>query len=105
MTEKREDIKTAYDELQKHIGLIDKDHKDDDVLQGYKTVMQTACTALKKQMPIRPREEEGSLSISYLCPCCGRFFGMRGMASVALFKTDKFCQNCGQAMDWRGVMR
>lgn len=103
MKDKTEDIKVAHDELQERIRLIDKDYGDK--MKEYRRSLQTACNALKRQIPVRPKEEENGLSINYTCPCCGRFFGMRGMASVALFKMDNFCQNCGQAMDWRGVMR
>lgn len=60
-----------------------------------------AKEALEKQIPKKPQikefpdedEESGDryLWTFYICPVCGEHIGLR---------YNKFCSNCGQALDW-----
>lgn len=57
-----------------------------------------AIDAMEKQIPKKPKEYEDSC---YLCPVCG---------NAVLYKGDKndgipYCLGCGQALDWREVMK
>lgn len=36
----------------------------------------------------------------YYCPSCRAFFGQRGIHNVILFKKSKYCEECGQRIDW-----
>ena len=50
--------------------------------------MRTAITALEKQIPKKPNK--------MTCPTCGRIF----LFLYGQTKGAKYCDNCGQAIDW-----
>lgn len=55
--------------------------------------MRTAITALKKQIPQKPRVDENDW---YCCRNCGDTFSLINMVN----NRNKYCGKCGQALDW-----
>ena len=61
--------------------------------------MRTAMTALAKQIPQQPDLEgdgyyDGELVYDTgYCPCCRQDYEIE-------YHAPKFCENCGQALDW-----
>lgn len=68
------------------------------------TIGMTLKEAVEKQIPKKPQikefpdkgEESGDryLWTFYICPVCGEHIGLR---------YNKFCSNCGQALEWGDV--
>ena len=72
---------------------------DHSVVEG---LCRTALNALDKQIPVKPDLEgdgyyNGELVYDTgICPTCGQDYEIE-------YHTPKYCENCGQALDWSGV--
>lgn len=92
--------------------------KDDDVLHGYDTAIKALeevtqyraigtteeCrAALEKQKAKKPDFEgdgyaDGHLVYdTWICPCCGKHYEVD-------YDDYDFCPNCGQKLDWSGML-
>lgn len=56
-----------------------------------------AISALEKQIPKKPVVDESWFPDALNCPSCGTFVGFQ------YDHNDKFCHNCGQALDWSEI--
>jgi hypothetical protein len=61
--------------------------------------MITAKKALQKQIPQKPIPEGQDEQDYILCPCCKNPVGAVD-DYLGKNKLNKFCHNCGQALDW-----
>lgn len=52
--------------------------------------------ALEKQIPKKPKGKDDNFGISYgICPNCNKI--------VDDLEDNRFCNECGQAIDWEGI--
>lgn len=56
---------------------------------------------MKKQIPQKPIPERHDEQDYILCPCCKKLVGAVD-DYLGENKLNKFCHNCGQALDWSG---
>ena len=54
----------------------------------------------KAKKPIKSDDKICDLIVHYRCPCCGKYFGGRGIHDVILFSKERYCNDCGQRIDW-----
>lgn len=62
------------------------------------SALKIAVEALEKQIPkkVELYKHNGDFKFeNYPCPCCGEMLGLKVNKRYV-----KFCQNCGQALDW-----
>ena len=62
----------------------------DEMIEKTKEAFELAISALEKQMPKKPLEENRYYGQGE-CPACGAVF---------VDKDTQYCGNCGQALDW-----
>lgn len=64
-------------------------------------LMEEDCAifALEKQIPKKPYKEKGRLQNNYFCPVCKIYLGDEKELEYAGLQ-PKYCQQCGQALDW-----
>lgn len=67
--------------------------------------IQLAIKALEKQIPKKPYDENkdkaGWHSI-YRCPCCNEWVEEEGYGDILI--RFNWCNNCGQKIDWSGLI-
>ncbi len=61
--------------------------------------VKVAKTAINKQIPMKPKAEGLDDMDNYLCPECKTAIGSID-DYFGCNKINKFCFNCGQALDW-----
>lgn len=61
--------------------------------------LETAKSALEKQVPKKPYKEKGRLQNNYFCSVCRNYLGDERELKYAGLQ-PKYCQQCGQALDW-----
>lgn len=61
--------------------------------------VKVAKTAINKQIPMKPKAEGLDDMDNYLCPECKATIGSID-DYFGCNKINKFCFNCGQALDW-----
>ncbi len=76
--------------------LKDMYNSDKPFMHGRRIEIEVAISALKKQIPKRPRVDDDSW---YCCPRCDETFSMWDKLSRRLL----YCGNCGQKLDWSKV--
>lgn len=66
--------------------------------QYVKEAIKIATSAIKKQIPKKPINVEKHY---YECPCCKQDLGVSD-DDIFVYKNPikKYCNNCGQALDW-----
>lgn len=73
--------------------MLDEEVKTEEFCNKYEWALNRLRFEVRKSVPIAPRVNKGRFE-SYSCGHCG-------------FCLDrcivKFCQNCGRAVDWRGL--
>ena len=74
-------------------------------LQEYRQLgaLEEVRAAVEKQRakkPIKSDDKICDLIVHYRCPCCGKYFGGRGIHHVILFSKERYCNDCGQHIDW-----
>ena len=57
---------------------------------------EKAIEALEKQISTKPVEQGDG--INYNCPVCGRYVGY---IDAMAWEMPKYCNECGQKLDWR----
>lgn len=78
----------AIELFKKRLAFI-KEHYPEEV-KDYEEALEIGIQALEKQMPKKPDFTEDKEFA--LCPCCN---------GKGLFNMQKYCDNCGQKLDWR----
>ena len=59
-------------------------------------VRDMAIEALEKQIPKKPKAKDDNFAMSYgICPNCNNI--------VDDWNDNRFCNECGQAIDWEGM--
>ena len=64
--------------------------------------LETAIEALKKQIPKKPIDVCTPVVTWGLCPICKGELNKLGNQPNRVFKSTKYCPDCGQALDWSG---
>lgn len=86
--------------LRKRIDLIKQDWSDMADLVEYQKALERAVKALEKQIPRKPDNIKSILDFS------GRYYTTKGNCPVCnrekLYKSDFYCNKCGQKLDWGG---
>lgn len=59
-----------------------------------------AIKALEKQIPKKPTDVCTPVITWGLCPVCKGKLNMLGGQPNKVFKSNNFCPDCGQALDW-----
>lgn len=94
------DVKEAVEFLQSRIAIIAV-YKPE--LEDYKNALEVAVDALEKQVPKKPINKtklDDTASRAYencniiVCPTCGR--------RLKLKSKGRYCDKCGQKLDWGG---
>lgn len=62
--------------------------------------VRDAVEKQKAKKPIKSDDKICDLIVHYRCPCCGKYFGGRGIHDVVLFSKERYCNDCGQRIDW-----
>lgn len=63
--------------------------------------MQVCKSALEKQIPKKPKKIiKSEVGIKYNCPNCDKTFMRIDINNVQWGHISKFCEICGQALDW-----
>lgn len=67
-------------------------------VQNYKKALVLAIKALRKQIPMKPNNIKDIVDFS------GKYYTTRGDCPVCgrkrVFKSDSYCDKCGQKFDW-----
>lgn len=86
--------------LRKRIDLIKQDWSDMADLVEYQKALERAVKALEKQIPRKPDNIKSILDFS------GRYYTTKGNCPVCnrekLYKSDFYCNKCGQKLNWGG---
>lgn len=61
--------------------------------------IELAIKVLERQIPKKPTDV-CTVIICGLCPVCKGKLNMLGRQPNRVFKSDNFCPDCGQALDW-----
>lgn len=69
---------------------------DEQVAAGY----YAAIEALKKQIPKKPVDVCEPCVKWGICPTCKGELNMLGGKPNRIFGSEKYCKDCGQAIDW-----
>ena len=84
--------------LQERIGLTKKVWSNVPEIIKYREALELAVKALKKQIPMRPNNVQTIFDFS------GRYCTTKGNCPVCnieeLYKSDFYCNKCGQKLDW-----
>lgn len=57
--------------------------------------------ANEKQIPKKPKIEGGGVGAVFVCPCCHRLFDFVRLRNfINEFEYYRYCEDCGQAIDW-----
>ena len=62
--------------------------------------VRDAVEKQKAKKPIKSDDKICDLIVHYRCPCCEKYFGGRGIHDVVLFSKERYCNDCGQRIDW-----
>lgn len=62
--------------------------------------VREAVEKQKAKKPIKSDDKICDLIVHYRCPCCGKYFGERRIHDVILFSKKRYCNDCGQRIDW-----
>lgn len=85
---------------QEAIEILKHEHDYAQLLSYVNEALKMAISALEKQIPKKPINEE----CYYICPCCR---GDLGVSDDDIFiyelSMPKYCSNCGCALDWTEV--
>ena len=66
--------------------------------------LETAKSALEKQIPKKPKNYLVNMKhIDFLCPNCKKRIISKVDGEWVAGKNQKFCDNCGQALDWSDI--
>ena len=86
--------------LQERIGLTKKVWSNVPEIIEYREALELAVKALEKQIPMKPNNMETIFDFS------GRYYTTKGNCpacnSEGLYKSDFYCNKCGQRLDWSG---
>lgn len=63
-------------------------------------VVALACKALEKQIPKKPLDICTPVVTWGICPFCRGELNKIGKQTNRVFKTNAYCMDCGQALDW-----
>ena len=82
--------------------LCKKFSMDSSPYKNLKSWADVGITALEKQIPKNPniRVFCDKIEISY-CPCCGKKIISKVGSEWVAGNRQKYCSDCGQALDWR----
>lgn len=94
-------FKRVCDNTMISAGVIDS-IQDPLLCETRKKNIQIAITALEKQIPKSPIvfTEIDQLA----CQSCGKLIRIRSSRPWQIKSYPKYCDNCGQALDWREVL-
>ena len=62
--------------------------------------LETAKSALEKQMPQKPKTYLNMKHIDFLCPNCKKKIIPKVDGDFIAGKKQNYCDECGQALDW-----
>lgn len=62
--------------------------------------LRLAITALEKQIPKKPLDICTPVVTWGICPTCRGELNKIGKQTNRVFKTNAYCMDCGQALDW-----
>lgn len=62
--------------------------------------LRLAMTALEKQIPKKPLDICTPVVTWGICPFCRGELNKIGKQTNRVFKTNAYCMECGQALDW-----
>lgn len=62
--------------------------------------LNLAQEALERQIPKKPTDVCTPVITWGLCPVCKGKLNMLGRQPSRVFKSNNFCPDCGQALDW-----
>lgn len=86
--------------LQERIGLTKRVWSNVPEIIEYREALESAVKALEKQIPMTPNNMRIILDFS------GRYYATKGNCPVCnserLYKSDFYCNKCGQRLDWSG---
>lgn len=68
--------------------------------KDYVEEIEFAIKALEKQIPIKPIDVCTPVITWGSCPVCEGKLNMLGGQPNKVFKSNNFCPDCGQALDW-----
>lgn len=71
-----------------------------DTQKDYVEEIEFAIKALEKQIPIKPIDVCTPVITWGLCPVCKGELNMLSRRPNRVFKSNNFCPDCGQALDW-----
>lgn len=84
--------------LQERIGLTKRVWSNVPEIIEYREALESAVKALEKQIPMTPNNMRTILDFS------GRYYTTKGNCPVCnsegLYKSDFYCNKCGQKLDW-----
>lgn len=81
-------------------GFGTKPNESNIVYKNRKLYAELAIAALEKQMPKKPVWGDDDMD-KIDCPYCG--YGLDEVDAGEYMSKHKFCQDCGQALDWSDV--
>ena len=67
----------------------------------YSVAFETAIEALEKQIPRKCRIKSTAKLQTFYCPTCEQVVVSRIENEWLAGRLQKYCDNCGQALDWR----
>lgn len=74
--------------------------REDDIHTLYATAQGMAINALEKQIPKKPLDKQTPVITWAICPVCKGERNMRGGKANRIFKSNEYCPDCGQRLDW-----
>ena len=95
-----EAIKILKEDMRRYNCIIDSLKSGADSLTDGEAPLQSrglAIKALEKQIPRKPVEQGDGINCN--CPACGRYVGY---IDAMAWEIPKYCDECGQALDWSG---
>lgn len=72
-------------------------------VQEYAEMLMVCKEALEKQIPRKPIDVCTPVVTWGLCPICKGELNKLGNQPNRVFKSTKYCPDCGQALDWSGT--
>lgn len=76
--------------MNKYENILHKIESDEIKLDRHNVSREIIKDALKKQIGLIPNKWNGKNINAYICPGC----------DFAVYEDDKFCKECGQALEW-----
>ena len=88
-------LKCELELLENHLYTVKVDNESE-MIEEYKITIE----ALEKQIPKKPTDVCTPVVKWGLCPVCKGELNKLGGRKNQVFASDKYCPDCGQALDW-----